>query len=67
KEWTRQAVLNVAGMGKFSSDRTIKEYASQIWHADPVIVKAVVSKGSAKKPAKSAAVKTASVSRRKKT
>jgi len=35
-QWTRQAVLNVAGMGKFSSDRTIREYAEKIWHVKPV-------------------------------
>ncbi len=35
-EWTRRAVLNVAGMGAFSSDRTIAEYADQIWHSKPV-------------------------------
>jgi starch phosphorylase len=36
--WARKAVLNVAGMGKFSSDRTIGEYASRIWKAEPVKV-----------------------------
>jgi starch phosphorylase len=30
--WTRKVVLNVAASGKFSSDRTIAEYASDIWH-----------------------------------
>ncbi|MDF0653045.1 MAG: glycogen/starch/alpha-glucan phosphorylase [Nitrospira sp.] len=30
--WTHKAILNVAGSGKFSSDRTIVEYASDIWH-----------------------------------
>jgi starch phosphorylase len=33
--WVRKAILNVAGSGKFSSDRTIKEYASEIWGAKP--------------------------------
>jgi starch phosphorylase len=33
--WTRKAVLNVAGSGKFSSDRTIAEYAAGIWNAEP--------------------------------
>jgi starch phosphorylase len=33
--WTRKAILNVAASGKFSSDRTIAEYASGIWSARP--------------------------------
>jgi starch phosphorylase len=33
--WARKAILNVAGCGKFSSDRTIAEYASDIWHVKP--------------------------------
>ena len=37
KQWTRQAILNVAGMGKFSSDRTIGEYAEKIWGVKPVL------------------------------
>ena len=36
EEWTRKAVLNVAGMGPFSSDRTIAEYAHNIWRIKPV-------------------------------
>jgi len=34
-EWARKAVLNIASSGKFSSDRTIAEYARDIWKAEP--------------------------------
>src|SRR6267142_124778 len=34
-EWARKAILNVASSGKFSSDRTISEYATEIWKAEP--------------------------------
>jgi len=37
--WTRMSILNVAGMGKFSTDRTIGEYARDIWGVTPVRVK----------------------------
>jgi len=33
--WARTAILNVAGSGKFSSDRTIAEYAAGIWNVKP--------------------------------
>jgi glycogen phosphorylase len=33
--WARKVILNIAGSGRFSSDRTIAEYASEIWEAKP--------------------------------
>ncbi len=36
--WDRMSILNVARIGKFSSDRAIREYAQHIWHTQPVPV-----------------------------
>ncbi len=38
KGWARKAILNVAAVGKFSSDRTIQEYVDEIWHLDKVVM-----------------------------
>jgi starch phosphorylase len=34
-DWARRAILNLAASGKFSSDRTIAEYAAGIWNVKP--------------------------------
>ena len=39
KRWAKMAMLNTACSGKFSSDRTIEQYAQEIWHLDKVTVK----------------------------
>ena len=36
--WNRKALLNIARMGKFSSDRTVSEYAREIWKIKPAVV-----------------------------
>lgn len=37
QQWAKKAIINVACCGKFSSDRTISEYAKEIWHVEPVL------------------------------
>jgi starch phosphorylase len=40
RAWTASAIENVAGMGRFSSDRTIAEYARNIWRVKPLVMDA---------------------------
>jgi glycogen phosphorylase len=39
RRWTRMSILNVARIGRFSSDRAIREYCRDIWRVEPVAVK----------------------------
>jgi glycogen phosphorylase len=36
REWSRRALFNIAGSSRFSSDATIRQYASEIWGLTPV-------------------------------
>lgn len=38
EQWTRMSLLNVARMGKFSSDRSIREYCQTIWNVEPMTI-----------------------------
>jgi starch phosphorylase len=52
KEWNKKAILNIAASAKFSSDRTILEYANDIWNIKPCPVKKAVQKETAVENAK---------------
>ncbi len=50
KSWVEKSILNVARIGRFSSDRTIHEYNRDIWHAEPLtITKEEKEKGAGEK------------------
>jgi starch phosphorylase len=36
--WTVKSILNVARVSKFSSDRSVKDYAEKIWKVEPLVV-----------------------------
>lgn len=38
EEWTTRVIQNIGNMGKFSSDRTIQQYADEIWNLEPVTI-----------------------------
>jgi glycogen phosphorylase len=44
EKWTKMSILNVANMGKFSSDRTVKEYADEVWNVKPVHIEIPIKK-----------------------
>lgn len=37
EKWTKMSIMSTAGSGKFSSDRTIRQYADDIWHIKPCV------------------------------
>ncbi|NLG92103.1 MAG: glycogen/starch/alpha-glucan phosphorylase, partial [Clostridiales bacterium] len=47
--WSRMCLINTANAGRFAADRAIREYAGQIWNAEPVPEKGAAKHSSARK------------------
>jgi len=54
EQWTHKSILNTARMGKFSSDRSIHEYCTEVWKVKPVTVTAGKGQSVHPKPSQSA-------------
>ena len=48
QKWTRMSILNAVRVGRFSSDRSIREYCRDIWHVSPIAVKPATERGANK-------------------
>lgn len=59
RQWLKMVVHNIATVGKFSSDRTIQQYADEIWGAKPCVVPVQTKPATAPVTKKAPAAKTA--------
>ena len=57
RKWLTMVIKNIAHVGKFSSDRTIKQYADEIWDTKPCVIPKEGAKPTSAAPATAAAAK----------